>query len=109
MSLLQIPSTSSTSNRIFLGNLGYALDEETVRRYCEEWGDLKECRLMCETNTNERKTRGFAFICYVNLNSATKFLGACPHYIGDRRIDVKNTLFEKVQFSCQRISFIILF
>uniref|UniRef100_A0A915DFB8 RRM domain-containing protein n=1 Tax=Ditylenchus dipsaci TaxID=166011 RepID=A0A915DFB8_9BILA len=85
------PSTSSNSSsascRIFLGNLSTELEELTIRSYSRTWGELVECKVMRERKSG--RSRGFAFISYKNPGCADSFMAGCPHYIGDRRINVK--------------------
>uniref|UniRef100_A0A915DGU8 tRNA (uracil-O(2)-)-methyltransferase n=1 Tax=Ditylenchus dipsaci TaxID=166011 RepID=A0A915DGU8_9BILA len=71
----------------FLGNLSTELEELTIRSYSRTWGELVECRVMRERKSG--RSRGFAFISYKNPSCADSFMAGCPHYISDRRINVK--------------------
>src|SRR4051794_19601984 len=77
----------SHTNRIFLGNLSDDLEESAIKSYCKTWGELAECRIMRESNSE--KSRGFGFLAYKIDKCASKFMNGRPHYIGDRRIDVR--------------------
>ncbi|KAI1699841.1 RNA recognition motif domain-containing protein [Ditylenchus destructor] len=78
---------ANLSNRIFLGNLSDDLEEAAIKSYCKTWGELVECRVMREPKS--KKSRGFGFLAYKSDISASHFMNGRPHYIGDKKIDVK--------------------
>ncbi|KAI1712675.1 RNA recognition motif domain-containing protein [Ditylenchus destructor] len=75
------------SNRIFLGNLSDDLEETAIKSYCKTWGELVECRVMREPKS--KRSRGFGFLAYKSDISASHFMNGRPHYIGDKKIEVK--------------------
>ncbi|KAH7731185.1 Protein C23G10.7 c [Aphelenchoides avenae] len=78
---------STSTTRFYIGNLAEVVDEQTLCQYCSDWGDLSEWKLMKEDDTG--RSRGFAFVTFKNANAALRFQTAFPHYIGDRRVNVK--------------------
>lgn len=87
MALYDEVGCSEMPCRIFLGNLNAELDESVIGNYCSGWGELEECRLMVDNK--DLTGRGFAYIQFRTINSTEHFLSNCPHYIGDRRIEVR--------------------
>ncbi|CAF4783656.1 unnamed protein product, partial [Rotaria socialis] len=48
-----------TVKKIFIGGIRDGLDEESLRKYFEKYGNINDCLLM---HDKDGKTRGFAFI-----------------------------------------------
>lgn len=46
--------------KLYVGNLSFHTDQETVQKFFEEYGEVKDCFLPTDRETN--KVRGFAFV-----------------------------------------------
>jgi RNA-binding protein Musashi len=50
------------TTKIFVGGLPHNLDKEEFREYFEEFGEISDCVIMLDRET--QKPRGFGFITY---------------------------------------------
>ncbi|CAF1023458.1 unnamed protein product [Rotaria sordida] len=78
-----------TVKKIFIGGIRDGLDENTLRKYFEKYGNINDCLVM---HDKDGKTRGFAFIEFDDYDPVDKIILARPHIIGDYRVDVKKAI-----------------
>lgn len=52
--------------KIFIGNLAWSTDEQTLREHFQQFGELTQLRLITDRETG--RSRGFAFATYANRN-----------------------------------------
>ncbi|CAF3546165.1 unnamed protein product [Adineta steineri] len=78
-----------TVKKIFIGGIRDGLDEDTLRKHFEKYGNINDCLLMHDKNG---KTRGFAFIEFDDYDSVDKVILARPHTIGKYHVDVKKAI-----------------
>lgn len=48
--------------KLFIGGLHYVTDEESLKKYFSQWGEVIDCIVMRDPNS--KKSRGFGFITY---------------------------------------------
>jgi cold-inducible RNA-binding protein len=58
------------SKKIFVGSLSWNTSEEELRRIFERFGEIVEAKLITDRETG--RSRGFAFVTYVNDADADK-------------------------------------
>lgn len=98
-----------TVKKIFIGGIRQGLNEQMLRDYFSQYGNVNECLFM---HDKDGKTRGFAFVefdgkflmkthrtimskdsCFIlDFDSVDKVILARPHTIGDYRVDVKKAV-----------------
>ncbi len=95
-----------TVKKIFIGGIRDGIDEDSLRKYFETYGNINDCLVMHDKNG---KARGFAFIEFdgkeishvsslitillnLDYDSVDKVILARPHTIGKYRIDVKKAV-----------------
>ena len=62
--------TNERKGRIFLKNLVFDTNEKMLRKLCVKFGEICDVNIPVDPSTN--RPRGFAFVEYVNKNSALK-------------------------------------
>lgn len=60
--------------KIFIGNLAWSTDEQTLREHFEQFGEVTQLRLITDRDTG--RSRGFAFATYANRDDAIKAMEA---------------------------------
>lgn len=55
---------SSTKNRLFVGNLSFAIDEQGLRNIFSQYGEIAEVKLPTDRETG--RLRGFGFVTFVS-------------------------------------------
>lgn len=61
-------------SKLFVGNLSWSMTQEDVENLFSEHGELAECQLVTHRDTG--RSRGFAFVTYVNEEDAQKAIEA---------------------------------
>ncbi|MCG8556135.1 MAG: RNA-binding protein [Proteobacteria bacterium] len=56
------------SKRVFVGGLAWATDEAGLRAAFEQFGELEDCKLMTDRETN--RSRGFGFVTFSDSSAA---------------------------------------
>ena len=59
-------------NKLFVGNLSFQATEEELREVFSPYGELEEVSIILDPSTG--RSRGFAFVTYVEAASAEKAL-----------------------------------
>lgn len=62
-------STFQTHCKLFVGGLHVDTDNESLRAYFEQFGEILDAVVMRDGAT--RKSRGFGFITFADINNAT--------------------------------------
>ncbi|KAH9493773.1 DAZ-associated protein 1 [Dermatophagoides farinae] len=73
--------------KIFVGGLSWETNEDKLRDYFTEFGDVTECLIMKNPETG--KSRGFGFVTFMDPNSVRKVLNVQNHQLDGRTIDPK--------------------
>jgi U1 small nuclear ribonucleoprotein len=74
---------------LFVGRLSYDTTEKKLRREFEAYGPIKQIRLVTDSSSGSNKSRGYAFIEFVNESDmAAAYKKADGNRIDDRRIVV---------------------
>jgi len=79
--------------KLFVGGLSWQTTPDSLKNYFQKFGELKECFIMCDPIT--RRSRGFGFITFVNLEDSDKAVAQEPHILDGKKIDPKKA-FPKV-------------
>lgn len=61
----------ATSAKVFVGALPSQVTEESVRQYFQEFGEIRELKMMCHENG---VSKGFCFVTYTDMAFAQKVL-----------------------------------
>ncbi|KAF9168458.1 hypothetical protein DFQ26_007589 [Actinomortierella ambigua] len=77
----------STSAKVYVGNLGWASTEDTLRSHFQAFGAITDVVVMKDRDTG--RSRGFGFVTYENKNDAdTAILQLNDSELDGRRIKV---------------------
>lgn len=74
-------------NKIFVGGLSWETDEERLKGYFSEFGEVVSCLVMKNQETG--KSRGFGFVTFRDPHSVKLVLSAPMHQLDGRPIDPK--------------------
>ncbi|XP_072038465.1 uncharacterized protein [Amphiura filiformis] len=92
--VLSEPDTSfkmnSEEGKMFVGGIKQDTTDEDFKEYFSKYGELTDCVLMKDQNTN--RPRGFGFIRYKDQDDVRKVLEDSPHFLKGKRIDPKQCL-----------------
>ncbi len=58
------------SKKIFVGGLAWATDDEGLKKAFEEYGEVRDAKVITDRETG--KSRGFGFVTYASEDSAEK-------------------------------------
>lgn len=75
-----------SQNKIYVGNLSYNTTEDGLRDYFVKFGDMEEVKLITDRDTG--RSKGFAFITFVNESSAKDSLAANGEELDGRPLRV---------------------
>uniref|UniRef100_A0A0D9V644 RRM domain-containing protein n=1 Tax=Leersia perrieri TaxID=77586 RepID=A0A0D9V644_9ORYZ len=78
---------SGDHKKIFIGGLPPSLREETLKEYFEKFGQVYRATVVTDVFTNV--SRGFGFVEYESVDSATKVLKMGRHFLGGQWVDVR--------------------
>lgn len=73
-------------NKLYIGNLPYAIDESKLDKIFSSYGDIDEIKLIRDRETG--RSRGFAFITFAMQHAAEKALEQNSREIGGQAIKV---------------------
>lgn len=85
--------------KLFIGGLHSLTDEESLQRYFEKYGEIKECIVMRDAVT--KRSRGFGFVVFKDLQDVDKVLDKIPneqqpyHVLDGKKIDPKRAIPKK--------------
>jgi RNA recognition motif-containing protein len=80
-------------NKIYVGNLSYSLDETSIRKSFEGYGEITDLAFPKDRVTG--RPRGFAFITFADENSAKNALELDGKDLSGRKVVVKFALERK--------------
>ena len=96
----QPPPPWIKENDVFVGNLSLMTNEETLKNYFANFGEVTDVRLQIDKRTG--RSRRFAFVSFEKKESVTKVLDASFHHSLDgMTIDVKKCF--KTSRECPRL------
>jgi RNA recognition motif-containing protein len=61
---------TNVSKKIFVGGLAWATDDEGLKKAFEEYGEVRDAKVITDRETG--KSRGFGFVTYASEDSAEK-------------------------------------
>ncbi|EIW68566.1 hypothetical protein TREMEDRAFT_74094 [Tremella mesenterica DSM 1558] len=82
------PSDMPDEGKMFIGGLNWETTDEKLRAYMSEFGEIDACTVMRDPTG---RSRGFAFLTYVDPASVTKVLGQ-THHLDGKQIDPKRAI-----------------
>eukprot|EP01029_Cantina_marsupialis_P030702 TRINITY_DN840_c0_g6_i1.p1 TRINITY_DN840_c0_g6~~TRINITY_DN840_c0_g6_i1.p1 ORF type:complete len:694 (-),score=179.57 TRINITY_DN840_c0_g6_i1:332-2413(-) len=78
---------ADSSNKLFVGGISYKTNEDTLRKYFSQYGQLTNCVVMRDSAT--KVSRGFAFVRFQNKSDADMVLSIRNHQIDGREVEAK--------------------
>jgi heterogeneous nuclear ribonucleoprotein A1/A3 len=81
---------SEQFRKLFVGGLHFETTEETLREYFEHWGEVVDSVVMRDPHT--KRSRGFGFITYKEMEMVDEAQKARPHRIDHRDVEVKRAM-----------------
>ncbi|KAJ1397819.1 hypothetical protein B484DRAFT_339790, partial [Ochromonadaceae sp. CCMP2298] len=75
--------------KIFIGGLSYSTDEEKLKKYFRQYGNVQDAVVMKDPVS--KRSRGFGFITYVDVPSVDNALAHEPHTIDSRKVSINPT------------------
>jgi len=76
--------------KLFIGGLGFETSEDTLKEHFEQWGDIVDCVIMKNPQTN--KSKGFGFITFKEPESLDAAQAKRPHTIDGKKVDTKRAM-----------------
>merc|ERR1719412_1643300 len=84
------PGTEDVPNdpgKMFIGGLSWQTTPEGLKEYFAKFGEIAEVMVMKDPTT--RRSRGFGFVTFADVNSVDKVLAAGSHDLDGKKIDPK--------------------
>lgn len=72
------------TRKIFIGGLSYSTDDDKLRKYFSAYGTVQDAVVMKDPVS--RRSRGFGFITFIDIESLDKALDVDPHTIDGRKV-----------------------
>ncbi|CAI9737543.1 nuclear ribonucleoprotein A1, A2 B1 homolog [Octopus vulgaris] len=76
--------------KLFIGGLHYVTDEESLKKYFSQWGEVIDCIVMRDPNS--KKSRGFGFITYKTAEQVDEAQKHRPHCIDSKEVETKRAM-----------------
>lgn len=70
--------------KLFVGGLNFKTDDESLRTFFEQFGDVVDCVVMKDSKT--KRSRGFAFVTFRTVEMADHVMASRPHVLDERTI-----------------------
>ena len=70
--------------KIFIGGLSFSTDEDKLRKYFKQYGNVQEAVVMKDPAT--KRSRGFGFVTFHDVSSVDSALADEPHTIDGRKV-----------------------
>mmetsp|Transcript_8945 Transcript_8945/g.12230 ORF Transcript_8945/g.12230 Transcript_8945/m.12230 type:complete len:937 (+) Transcript_8945:199-3009(+) len=83
-------STEVAYRKIFIGGLSYSTDEDKLRKYFKAFGTVQDAVVMKDPVT--KRSRGFGFITFSEINAVDIALANEPHTIDTRKVEAKRAV-----------------
>lgn len=77
-------SDSIGFRKIFIGGLSYATDDDKLRKYFGVYGSVQDAVVMKDPVS--RRSRGFGFITFSDVQAVDNALAHVPHTIDARKV-----------------------
>jgi RNA recognition motif-containing protein len=81
---------ATAQRKIFIGGLSYGTDDEKLRKYFSTYGPVQDAVVMKDPIS--RRSRGFGFITFCDLDSVDNALAHEPHTIDARKVEAKRAV-----------------
>ena len=78
---------SNALHKVFVGGLKYSTSEESFKNYFQKFGTLTDYVIIKDSLT--KRSRGFGFITYSSLSMVDELMKNRPHFIDERKLDLK--------------------
>jgi len=76
--------------KLFIGGLSYDTTEVSLKDYFSQWGDIKDCVVMRDSQS--KRSRGFGFIKYKSKESVDDVQNNRPHKLDERDVETKRAM-----------------
>lgn len=70
--------------KLFIGGLDYRTNDESLKSFYEQWGEIVDVVVMKDNQT--KRSRGFGFITYSKAHMVDDAQNARPHKIDGRLV-----------------------
>ena len=81
---------ASAHRKIFIGGLSYGTDDEKLKKYFGTYGQVQDAVVMKDPVS--RRSRGFGFITFCDIDSVDNALAHEPHTIDARKVEAKRAV-----------------
>ena len=81
---------SAAHRKIFIGGLSYGTDDEKLKKYFGTYGQVQDAVVMKDPVS--RRSRGFGFITFCDIDSVDNALAHEPHTIDARKVEAKRAV-----------------
>lgn len=83
-------SKADQDKKLFVGGLNPKTNEESLRGYYSQWGEITDVVVMKDPRSN--KSRGFGFVTFKEAASVDKAQGSRPHKLDGKEVDSKRAM-----------------
>ncbi|XP_076840610.1 heterogeneous nuclear ribonucleoprotein A1b isoform X1 [Brachyhypopomus gauderio] len=84
------PREPEQLRKLFIGGLSFETTDDSLRSYFEQWGTLTDCVVMKDPNS--KRSRGFGFVTYSNVDEVDAAMNARPHKVDGRLVEPKRAV-----------------
>lgn len=83
-------SKADQDKKLFVGGLNPKTNEESLRAYYSQWGEITDVVVMKDPRSN--KSRGFGFVTFKEASSVDKAQSDRPHKVDGKDVDSKRAM-----------------
>lgn len=83
-------SKADQDKKLFVGGLNPKTNEESLRSYYSQWGEITDVVVMKDPRSN--KSRGFGFVTFKEATSVDKAQADRPHKLDGKEVDSKRAM-----------------
>jgi RNA recognition motif-containing protein len=83
-------SKADQDKKLFVGGLNPKTNEESLRSYYSQWGEITDVVVMKDPRSN--KSRGFGFVTFKEASSVDKAQADRPHKLDGKEVDSKRAM-----------------